>query len=211
MAKFWLYHVPSAGVSEGHRGPYAPEPQSFDSLAEAKRAPISPGFTARIEGPDGSYVYVGGQWSSQFSRADVLEGVAGSGLTREQVDRRVSDWASRIDALYKQIESWLPDAWRAERRGTVHMHEELMQKFHVPPRDLPILNLMSHNGRAGRIEPRGLWVIGANGRLDFFFGKNHYLIVDTAERFAQPRWHIAQLSDRTHLQPLSKESFIEKL
>jgi hypothetical protein len=212
MAKFWLYHVPpSVGVRVGQRGPNTPQPQGFDSLSEAQSAPVQPGFRAMIEGPDGGYVYVGDQWSRRFSRAGVLEGVADSGMTRQHVEQRVSDWASRIDALYNQIESWLPAGWRAERHGTVHMYEELMRKFNVPARDLPVLNLVSHGGQARRIEPRGLWIIGANGRLDFSGGNDHYVIFDAAEKFAQPLWHMARLSERTNLRPLSKEDFVEAL
>jgi hypothetical protein len=206
VAKFWLYQVPEVGVSEGNRGANVPKPQVFDSLNEAEAAAIRPGFTARIEGPDGSYVYVAGQWSSRFSQVDFLEEVVGSEMTRERVEQRVSDWASRIDALYKQIESWLPQGWTAERNGTVRMHEELMQKFGVPPRKLPILNLISHNERVGHIEPRALWMIGANGRLDFFRGSDHYLITDAAKQFAQPLWHIATFSDRSNVKPLSCET-----
>ncbi len=211
MAKFWLYHVPSVGVRVGERGGLAPQPQGFASLSEAQSVTVPSGFTARIEGPDGSYVYVGGKWSPQFSRTGVIEGVADRRVTRQHVEQRVSDWASRIDALYKQIESWLPAGWRADRCGTVRMHEELMQKFDVPPRDLPTLNLTRNGGHGRRIEPRGLWIIGANGRLDFSGGNDHYVIVDMAENFAQPLWHIARLSERTNLQPLSKDNFVEAL
>jgi len=211
MAKFWLYHVPFVGVRVGQSGAYAPQPQGFASLIEAQSVPVPPGFTARIEGPDSSYVYVGGQWSPQFSRARVIEGVADPGVTRQHVEQRVSDWASRINALYKQVEPWLPAGWTAERRGTVQMHEELMRKFHVPSRDLPILNISHDGADAGRIEPRGLWIIGANGRLDFFGRTDQYVIVDTAENFAPPLWHIARLADRNNLQPFTKENFVKAL
>jgi hypothetical protein len=206
VAKFWLYKVPEVGVSEGNRGAYAPEAQVFDSLDEAMNVVVRPGFTYRIEGPDGSYYYVAGQWNSRISPVDFLEEVAGNEMTRERVEQRVSDWASRIDSLYKQIESWLPEGWTAERNGSVRMHEELMQKFSVPPRKLPILNLIRHNERVGRIEPRALWLIGANGRLDFFRGSDHYLIFDYAQVFAQPLWHIATYYDRSNVKPLSCET-----
>lgn len=212
MPKFWLYHLPlSIGVRVGQRGPAVPRAQSFDSLSEAQNAPVQPGFRAMIEGPDGAYVYNDGGWSPQFSRADVIEGVGGPPLKRQYVERRVSDWISRIEALYELIESWLPTGWRARRPGTVRMLEEQMRKLHLPSRDLPILDLESDDGHGARIEPRALWVIGANGRLDFFGGKDHYVIVDEAEKFAQPFWYIAPLSDRTNLQPLSKENFVDAL
>jgi hypothetical protein len=91
------------------------------------------------------------------------------------------------------------------------MLEKQMRKANLASRDLPILVLENHAGQTARIEPRALWVIGANGRLDFSGGKDHYVIVDEAEKFALPFWHMASLSDRTNLRPLSKESFVDAL
>jgi uncharacterized DUF497 family protein len=143
--------------------------------------------------------------------ADVLEEIAGSSLTRHAVERRVDDWGSRIEALYNQIEAWLPPEWSADRRGTVEMHEELMQRFNISPRELPKLNLLNKGKIAGSIEPRGLWIIGANGRLDFSRGRERNVIVDTAESFAAPQWYIAPLTRRQELQPLDREAFLSLL
>jgi hypothetical protein len=138
---------------------------------------------------------------------NVLEEVTDQQIDRDHIMRRVDDWAARIDALYRQIGGWLPDGWTSDHSNTIRMHEELMQKYRVPPRDLPVLRLLFQGTLAGRIEPRGLWIIGENGRLDFFRGDNHYLIVDTAENFAPPDWHIARFIDRRKLQRLSQNSF----
>ena len=141
----------------------------------------------------------------------VLEEVTNQEIDRDHIIRRVDDWAARIDALYRQIERWLPVGWAADRPNTVPMHEELMRKYGVPPRDLPVLRLLSRGTPAGRIEPRGLWIVGANGRLDFFRGNTHYLIVDTAENFAPPDWHIAAFPERNKLQSLMQSTFTAML
>ncbi len=180
-------------------------------MPEADSVEVPDGFTAWIEGPDGAFAHAGGLWSRRFSRVNVLEGVADPGMTRQYVERRVADWASRINALYQRLQAWAPKDWRAERRGVVHMHEELMRRFKVPARDLPVLHLEGPDGETRRIEPRGLWIIGANGRLDFFGGRDHHVILDKAETFAEPLWHIARLADRTHPLPLSEKSFLEAL
>jgi hypothetical protein len=143
--------------------------------------------------------------------ANVLEEVTGSELTPKLIERRVTDWASRIDALYKDIETWLPIGWAAEHSQTNRMHEELMRKFGIPARNLPILTLVHGKEIAARIEPRGLWIIGANGRLDFVRGRHHYVIVDTAESFARPNWHIAPLVSRDKLRPLNRKNFVDLL
>jgi hypothetical protein len=141
----------------------------------------------------------------------ILEETTSREIDRDHIVRRIDDWVRRIDALYRQISGWLPAGWTADRRGTVQMHEELMQRFGVPARDLPVLGL-SHDGkRSAHIEPRGLWIIGANGRLDLFSGSRHHVIVDAAENFQPPDWRIAPLSDRRKLQPLNQGTFVAVL
>ena len=53
------------------------------------------------------------------------------------------------------------------------MHEEMMREFGVPPREMPILDLLHNGVCAASLEPRALWVIGANGRLDFEQERHH--------------------------------------
>lgn len=124
--------------------------------------------------------------------------------------RRVDDWADRVSALYADICRWLPPGWTAQKSGSVRMHEQLMQKFNVPARDLPVLELSSGQ-RSARLEPRGLWIIGANGRLDLFAGPDHYMIVDIAENLRSPQWQIAPFSDRRQLKPLNSSTFVAVL
>src|SRR5579872_3103385 len=141
----------------------------------------------------------------------VLEETTSQVIDRDHISRRVDDWANRIDALYRQIAGWLPAGWTSERTGTVRMGEELMKRFNVPERELPVLQLLHQGEPSARIEPRGLWIIGANGRLDFFARSGHYVIVDSAENLESPDWRIAPLSKRQSLQPLNRESFTSAL
>lgn len=141
----------------------------------------------------------------------VLEETTSREIDRDHIVRRVDDWTNRIEALYRQIEGWLPAGWTADRKGTVQMREELMKKFGMPARELPVFQLSHQDKRSARIEPRGLWIIGANGRLDFFAGSGHYVIIDFAENFQSPDWRIAPLSDRRTMQPLNRETFTSAL
>ena len=136
--------------------------------------------------------------------SDVLEELSGDTLTREQVERRVEDWARRIEELYGTIGSWLPPTWSAVSGKRVQMYEEPMREVGLPPRDLPVLTLMKDGEPVAAIEPRGLWIIGANGRLDLTRGDAHYLIVDTANNFDVSRWRLASLTDRRHHMPLDQ-------
>jgi hypothetical protein len=143
--------------------------------------------------------------------ADVLEEITNTEIDRDHVVRRIDDWVSRIDALYRNIAGWLPTGWVADRKGAVRMSAELMQKFHVPARELAVLRLSYDGKPSAHIEPRGLWIIGANGRLDLFSRSGHYVIIDAAENFQEPDWHIAPLSDRRNRQPLNRETLAAAL
>jgi hypothetical protein len=80
----------------------------------------------------------------------VLEEITESEITQSHVMRRIDDWQQRIDALYSQIEHWLPAGYSISRGRTVSMHEELMKKFSVPPRDLPVLKILRNAFQARR-------------------------------------------------------------
>ena len=58
--------------------------------------------------------------------ATVLEEITTQKIDREHVARRVEDWVNRINALYDQIEAWLPTGWTADRAGKISMQEPLM-------------------------------------------------------------------------------------
>lgn len=139
---------------------------------------------------------------------DALEELSGPTPSKTTVERRVEDWSARIETLYDLIGSWLPTGWSAERRDAAQMHEELMQRFSLPPRELPVLSILHDGKLVGSIEPRGLWIIGANGQLDFTVKAKRYVIFDTAKTFAPPEWHIAPLAQREKLQPLKQEIFL---
>ncbi len=141
----------------------------------------------------------------------VLEETTSREIDRDHIVRRVEDWVHRVDELYQQIAGWLPAGWTERRIGAVHMHEELMKKFGVPARELSMLQLLHDGKPSAQIEPRGLWIIGANGRLDLFSGPRHYVIIDSAENFEPPDWRIAPLSDRQKLQPLNRNTFVSAL
>jgi hypothetical protein len=157
-------------------------------------------------------------WRNRTQAADwrlavpnVLEEVTDGNIDRAHVIRRVDDWASRIDRLYAQVEQWLPEGWTADRFGTVRMEEQLMKQFGVEARSLPKLRL-SHGGQAvARIEPRVLWIVGTNGRLDLFRENEHFVIIDTADNLEPPKGHIAPFAERHKSQPLNRQTLVAAL
>ncbi len=116
--------------------------------------------------------------------------------TKELVEERVQDWKDRLYALFQEVRAWaVENGWRVDDSGTVGMHEELMQRFGVPATKQPTLRLDGDQGYA-LFKPKGLWVIGANGRIDLYTSKGTFIIVDLAERGAVPRWTIFRASQK---------------
>jgi hypothetical protein len=126
----------------------------------------------------------------------VLDEVISEELTAEHVSKRVDDWLIRLGKLYAQIESWLPPDWKVGQRRQMELDEDMMRRYGVGPREMPVFDLVAVDGRAATLEPRGLWIIGYNGRVDLFAGSRHFLIIDRAEIFGRPEWQITDFNDR---------------
>jgi len=143
--------------------------------------------------------------------SDVLHETTQPEIDKDHVERRLDDWTKRIRALYASVRSWLPHGWSATEARTVAMHEQMMKEVAVPPIDLPVMEISDHGKVKAILEPRGLWIIGANGRIDLLCGDDHYLIVDKAGNFAEPDWQMTNIEDRTRAVPLSRSAFIAAL
>ena len=85
------------------------------------------------------------------------------------------------------------------------MHEELMKEYGVPSTAVPILVITDRGKQIAKIVPRGLWIIGLNGRLDLYSGSGHFIVLDRAPNFSPPDWHIAPAEKRRELQPMAAD------
>ena len=126
-------------------------------------------------------------------------------VDRSYVERRLEDWLRRLDRLYADIERWLPDGWVMVDDGTVQIYEDLMQRFDVPAQTLTVKGLLRHRVPTGRVEPRGLWIIGANGRVDLILPDAHYLIIDRVDSFEPSNWQVANLVRRREQRPFDRD------
>lgn len=80
--------------------------------------------------------------------------------TLEQSHERRQEWISRVRALAEQIVEWSTGAgWRVEREEKT-VQEELLGRY-----DVPVLHIHLPGGELV-LNPIGLDVIGANGRVD---------------------------------------------
>ena len=125
------------------------------------------------------------------SMGTVLEDVTSESIDAEHVRRRVDDWEERLGGLFAAIGGWLPDGREARQGAPVVMDEELMRRFGVAAKRMPTLDLGDRTGHVARLVPRGLWIIGSNGRVDLKRDGRRYLIVDMAESFEAPDWQAA--------------------
>ncbi len=127
---------------------------------------------------------------------NVLDDITDETIDSHHVQRRVDDWEARVKRLYAIVSEWLPERWTARTGSPVWMHEEMMRRFDVAARQIPTLLLTNGSGKSAVLEPRGLWIIGTNGRIDLKCGPRHYLIVDVAGNFEPPQWQAASAEQR---------------
>ena len=104
-----------------------------------------------------------------------------TGRWRTRVAERVNDWVRRLDELKSMIGGWLPPDMSISHRPLTRTNEELMQKFNVPSTEMPTFDVIRNNDRVMRVQPKGLWIIGANGRVDLVTKSASYILVDESD------------------------------
>ncbi len=135
----------------------------------------------------------------------VLEDVTSESIDAQHIRRRVDDWEKRLGGLFAAIGGWLPDGWEARQGAPVAMDEPLMRKFGVAAKPMPTLELEDRAGHVARLVPRGLWIIGSNGRVDLKQNGFRYLIFDMAENFEAPDWQAAPAEQRCAREAVSED------
>ena len=135
----------------------------------------------------------------------VLDDVTNDDIDADHIRRRVEDWDHRLHALYDTIGGWLPVGWTAREGATVRMHEEMMREFRVEPKQVPTLELVHQAGDVARLEPRALWIIGCNGRVDLKRNNHHFLIVDLADSFEGADWQAVRADRRSEREPVTRD------
>jgi hypothetical protein len=133
-------------------------------------------------------------------------------LERIHFQERVEDWKRRIDNLYKEINDWLAGQsnYSCKIAHSSIMFEDIMRTFEIPQQNIKSLDI-SYNGKIIlAFKPKGLWTISGNGRIDIISSKGSFMLVDFAEQFQPPLWHI-YTSDKKNKNPFNKTVFFEVL
>ena len=120
----------------------------------------------------------------------VLKDAISDSLDPKYVLRRAEDWEHRLENLYSMIQSWLPSGWEATAGIPVVMHEELMKRAGIEQKIIPTLKLLSQAGEEIIFKVRGLWVVCANGLIEFAYEGDRYHIYDSADVFKPPKWRV---------------------
>ena len=121
-----------------------------------------------------------------------------SEIDKKYIKSRVNDWVNRIEDLYSTVKKALSDSEGIECKSVKYMmmHEELMQNFGVLPKKVPILDLYKNKNLIASFKPVGLWVIGANGRIDILTKSGSFILVDVAEQDNESEWKVFTPNNR---------------
>jgi hypothetical protein len=113
-------------------------------------------------------------------------------IDKPYIKGRVKDWLQRLAALYSFVERTLENSENIECKSTNHMtmYEELMQKSDVEPERVPILDIYKNKTVIASFKPVGLWVVGANGRVDILTKSGAFILVDVADKGKKSDWKV---------------------
>jgi hypothetical protein len=124
-------------------------------------------------------------------------------VSPEHVKLRVDDWSKRLNKLFKQITKWAQENdWEVQAGPVIPMTDEPVRHSKLEPFDQPSLKLSrKDNALVIWVRPKGLWIIGANGRVDVTSSKESAMLTDVAEPFQPPRWRIYLVTSRPKNEP----------
>lgn len=131
---------------------------------------------------------------------------------KDRVTARVADWLGRLENLKRDMADWLPEGFHIRDRPPVPMHEELMRKFHVARANMPSFDILREGTPVMRFQPKGLWTIGANGRIDLVRREGTFILVDQSENLSgNPQWEYYAPGNARATTKLNKDTFIQLL
>jgi hypothetical protein len=130
---------------------------------------------------------------------------------------RLEDWKTRIDRLYDFVESALGSRYSYDRTEKQLITEEQVHRAGLREDQVPVLDVLSIEHPSGtpraKLVPGGLWIIGANGRIEFrVLGSDQrvklYYIVDTSLPLfgaEKAEWQLIDRSDVLEEHPLTEQ------
>jgi|DEB19_MinimDraft_2_1074335.scaffolds.fasta_scaffold42171_1 hypothetical protein len=134
-------------------------------------------------------------------------------INKTHIEKRVRDWKNRINALYSNITNeWLKGSEYSTKQGLpVSMYEPLMQTYTVNATEVDTLDIYRSGLLILTLKPKGLWMIGANGRIDILTNHGSYILVDLAEQFNSPEWKYVDINRRSIRKEFNREILLQLL
>jgi hypothetical protein len=130
---------------------------------------------------------------------------------------RLMDWRERTHNFYDFAQATLGNDFTYDRTGKQRSAEELVQRAGISADQIPALDILRIERPAGTLRailiPRGLWIIGANGRLDLrVLGpgarQTQYFLVDKSQPLSGAQnaaWYLIGPSDRLEPRPITEQ------
>jgi hypothetical protein len=145
----------------------------------------------------------------ELTPLDVWEKTAEGVFRRAQVVEEVDDWVHRVRALYDNVRTWLGDRpdLHCEQSRDVIMSEELMQRFAVTDREIPVLDVLDTNQVIASFVPRGLWLIGSWGRIDVITHDRTHILV-ALRNDGNLEWRLVSPETRQRTEPFDKNALL---
>lgn len=131
-------------------------------------------------------------------------------MDNEYIQKRIDDWKKRINDLYDTITQWLePDSnFKIKRINDLSMYEELMANFNISATKIDSADIYYRDKLIFTFKPYGLWIIGANGRIDLINKSGNIILIDTANHFEKPVWKL-HLKNTSKGYEFSKDTFLK--
>jgi hypothetical protein len=130
---------------------------------------------------------------------------------QERVEAGIADWIKRLNDLKATIQGWLPPDASVVDRPPTRMHEELMKRFRVPPAEMPTFEILQGERRLMRVQPKGLWIVGANGRVDLITPTRSLILVDRSRPLSgYPDWWFYAPDNKSPIK-LGRDQFLKLL
>ncbi|CAN5165385.1 hypothetical protein BH23BAC3_BH23BAC3_24360 [soil metagenome] len=134
-------------------------------------------------------------------------------VNKRHIEDRLTDWKKRIADLYNQIDIWLSNEsqYSFERSSPITLEKEMIDKFGVGRVQLPTANIYRKNNLVASLKPKGLWVIGANVRVDLISKSKLIMLLDLSEQVQDSNWNIVSSKSSQKKLPLNKSNLINIL
>jgi hypothetical protein len=139
---------------------------------------------------------------------------------KERTLARLHDWRSRVHALYDAVQDALGEGYFFDRSGKQASREEIVQRVRLKSQEVPELDILKIE-QGGKLlatfVPHGLWIIGANGRVDVTISSGSgarrvFMLIDHSLPMSDKSdWRIVRPSDRLQQPPFRPDRFRELL